>query len=454
MAKKYFGTDGIRGKVGTGLMSPERVLKLGWAVGRVLASQENGHANGKTKKVVIGKDTRISGYMFESALEAGLSAAGVDIELLGPMPTPGIAYLTRTLRASAGIVISASHNPYYDNGLKFFSAQGKKLDDEVEHAIEAMFDTDMDIVDSAELGKARRIGDAEGRYIEACKASIPMNIRLNGLKIVLDCSNGATYDIAPKVFTELGAEVIATGDQPDGLNINYQCGSTDPSHLITRVKVEGADIGIAFDGDGDRVLMVDNRGEVVDGDALLYIIARSRLQQEEEIGGVVGTLMSNLGMEIAIKELGLGFERSDVGDRYVLETLNKNKWKIGGESSGHIICLDRTTTGDGIVSALQVLAYLVEEGVSLHEAKSGMSHFPQVMINVPLTGNADPMQSSMVQQSVVQAEAKLNGRGRVLLRPSGTEPLIRVMVEGEDELLVSQLANDIAAQVEQAAKAA
>jgi len=455
MTKKYFGTDGIRGKVGTGLMSPEKVLKLGWAVGRVLASDVSRHANnGETKKVVIGKDTRISGYMFESALEAGLSAAGVDIELLGPMPTPGIAYLTRTLRASAGIVISASHNPYYDNGLKFFSAQGEKLDDEVEHAIEAMFEADMEIIESAKLGKAHRVGDAEGRYIEACKASIPMNIRLNGLKIVLDCSNGATYDIAPKVFTELGADIVATGDQPDGLNINYQCGSTDPAHLVTRVKVEGADLGIAFDGDGDRVLMVDNHGEVVDGDALLYIIARSRLQQGEDIGGIVGTLMSNLGMEIAIKELGLGFERSNVGDRYVLELLNKNNWKIGGESSGHIICLDRTTTGDGIVSALQVLAYLVREGVSLHEAKSGMSQFPQIMINVPLSGNADPMQSAVVQQSVVQAEARLSGRGRVLLRPSGTEPLIRVMVEGEDELLVSQLANEIAAQVTQAAEAA
>ncbi len=454
MTKKYFGTDGIRGKVGAGLMSPEKVLKLGWAVGRVLASQENGRTDGSAKKVVIGKDTRISGYMFESALEAGLSAAGVDIELLGPMPTPGIAYLTRTLRASAGIVISASHNPYYDNGLKFFSAQGEKLDDKVEHAIEAMFEADMEIVDSAKLGKARRVGDADGRYIEACKASIPMNTRLNGLKIVLDCSNGATYDIAPKVFTELGAEVVAIGDQPDGLNINYQCGSTDPAHLVTRVKVEGADLGIAFDGDGDRVLMVDNHGEVVDGDVLLYIIARSRLQQGEDIGGIVGTLMSNLGMEIAIKELGLGFERSNVGDRYVLEVLNKNSWKIGGESSGHIICLDRTTTGDGIVSALQVLAYLVQEGVGLHEAKSGMSQFPQVMINVPLTGNADPMQSSVVQQSVKQAETRLNGRGRVLLRPSGTEPLIRVMVEGEDELLVSQLANEIAAQVTQAAQAA
>ncbi len=452
MAKKYFGTDGIRGKVGTGLMSPGKVLKLGWAVGRVLASHENG--GNKSHRVVIGKDTRISGYMFESALEAGLSAAGVDVELLGPMPTPGIAYLTRTLRASAGIVISASHNPYYDNGLKFFSPQGKKLDDELEYEIEAMFESEMDIVESATLGKAHRMVDAQGRYIEACKASIPISVRLKGMKIVIDCSNGATYDIAPKVFTELGAKVIATGDKPDGLNINFECGSTDPEHLITRVKVEGADLGIAFDGDGDRVLMVDNQGEVVDGDELLYIIARSRLSEGEDVGGVVGTLMTNLGMELAIKELGLNFERSKVGDRYVLETLNDNGWTIGGESSGHIICLDRTTTGDGIVSALQVLAYLVTENISLHEAKSGMKKFPQLMINVPLHGNADPMQSSAVQQSVVQAEARLAGRGRVLLRPSGTEPLIRVMVEGEDELLVSQLASEIAEQVEQAAQAA
>ena len=457
MTKKYFGTDGIRGKVGTGLMTPEKVLKLGWAVGRVLTSHES--SNGRVNKVVIGKDTRISGYMFESALEAGLSAAGVDIELLGPMPTPGIAYLTRTLRASAGIVISASHNPYYDNGLKFFSPQGEKLDDELEYEIEAMYESEMDIVESSTLGKARRVIDADGRYIEACKATIPMSIRFNGLKLVLDCSNGATYDIAPKVFEELGAKVIAIGDKPDGLNINFECGSTDPEHLVTRVKVEGADLGIAFDGDGDRVLMVDNKGEVVDGDELLYIIARSRLSDGEKIGGVVGTLMSNLGMEIAVKELGVGFERSKVGDRYVLETMNKNGWTIGGESSGHIICSDRTTTGDGIVSALQVLAYLVKEKMSLHEAKSGMNKFPQLMINVPLQGGAnqnmaDPMQSAAVQQAVARAEAKLNGRGRVLLRPSGTEPLIRVMVEGEDELLVSQLANDIAAQVTQAAKAA
>lgn len=433
-------------------MSPEKVLKLGWAVGRVLASHaKNGNA---VNRVVIGKDTRISGYMFESALEAGLSAAGVDIELLGPMPTPGIAYLTRTLRASAGIVISASHNPYYDNGLKFFSAQGEKLGDEIEHAIEDMFDSEMEIVDSSSLGRAYRIVDAQGRYIEACKASIPINIRLNGLKIVLDCSNGATYDIAPKVFAELGAKVIAIADEPDGLNINYECGSTHTDNLVTRVKVEGADLGIAFDGDGDRVLMVDNKGEIVDGDELLYIIARSRLSEDTNIGGVVGTLMSNLGMELAVKDLGLSFARSQVGDRYVLEALNQNGWAVGGESSGHIICLDRTTTGDGIVSALQVLAYLVKENISLHNAKSGMKKFPQVMINVPLQGNSDPMQSSAVLQSVTMAEAKLSGRGRVLLRPSGTEPLIRVMVEGEDDLLVAQLANDIADQVRQASQAA
>jgi phosphoglucosamine mutase len=452
MTKKYFGTDGIRGKVGTGLMSPDKVLKLGWAVGRVLASHEN--TRGQVNRVVIGKDTRISGYMFEAALESGLSAAGVDVELLGPIPTPGIAYLTRTLRASAGIVISASHNPYYDNGLKFFSAQGEKLGDDVEHAIEAMFDSEMEIVDSAVLGKAHRVIDSQGRYIESCKASIPVNVRLSGLKIVLDCSNGATYDIAPKVFAELDANVISIGDKPDGLNINRECGSTNPEKLIQRVREEGADMGIAFDGDGDRVLMVDHLGEMVDGDELLYIIARSRLAEGGEIGGVVGTLMTNLGMELALKDLGIDFTRSDVGDRYVLEALNENGWTIGGESSGHIICLDRTTTGDGIVSALQVLAYLVQQNMSLYEAKSGMQKFPQIMINVPLNGTSDPMESKAVQDSVVQAETRLNGRGRVLLRPSGTEPLIRVMVEGEDGELVSQLAKDIAAQVEQAAEAA
>ncbi|MCG6936551.1 MAG: phosphoglucosamine mutase [Gammaproteobacteria bacterium] len=457
MSKKYFGTDGIRGKVGSGLMSPEKVLKLGWAVGRVLACHEN--SKGRVNRVVIGKDTRLSGYMFESALEAGLSAAGVDIELLGPMPTPGIAYLTRTLRASAGIVISASHNPFYDNGLKFFSPQGEKLDDDIEHKIEDMFESTMNIVDSSTLGKARRILDAGGRYVEACKATIPMNIRFNGLKIVLDCANGATYDIAPKVFKELGAKVVIIGDDPDGLNINLECGSTYPNSLRARVIAENADLGIAFDGDGDRVLMVDHQGEVVDGDELLYIIARSRMSAGENIGGVVGTLMSNLGLELAVKELGLDFARSKVGDRYVLEMMNEKGWTLGGESSGHIICLDRTTTGDGIVSALQVLAYLVKENITLHEAKSAVSKIPQVMVNVPLQDSSshnisDPMQSPTVQQAVARAEEKLGSRGRVLLRPSGTEPLIRVMVEGEDKVLVSRLVDDIVAQVTQASKAA
>ena len=451
MSKKYFGTDGIRGKVGTGLMSPESVLKLGWAVGRVLASEQRKKDTHCSNLVVIGKDTRISGYMFESALEAGLSAAGVDVHLLGPMPTPGIAYLTRTMRASAGVVISASHNPFYDNGLKFFSTEGTKLDDEIEHAIEAMFDSPMEIVEPEKLGKASRVVDAQGRYIEACKATIPIGVRLNGLKIVLDCAHGATYDIAPKVFSELGANVISIGHKPDGLNINNGFGSTQPKTLRKQVLIEEADLGIAFDGDGDRVVMVDHQGEIVDGDELLYIIARARQLSGDDIKGVVGTLMSNMGMELAVRELGLQFERSKVGDRYVLETLNQKQWYLGGESSGHIICLDRTTTGDGIVSALQVLAYLVEADVTLNKAKSGMSKFPQEMINVPLNGEADPIASNDVQQAVESAEKTLDGRGRVLLRPSGTEPLVRVMVEGEDEALVKKLTREIAHCVEQAA---
>jgi phosphoglucosamine mutase len=437
MARKYFGTDGIRGKVGEGMMTADQVLKLGWAAGRVFASQGR-------KLVVIGKDTRISGYMFESALEAGLSAAGVDVRLLGPMPTPGIAYLTRTLHASAGIVISASHNPFYDNGLKFFSAEGTKLPDETEEAIEAMFDESMKTVESAELGKAMRVPDAQGRYIEACKATIPISIQLNGLKIVLDCANGATYDIAPHVFTELGAKVITTGAEPNGLNINADSGSTRPEILSKRVVQEQADLGIAFDGDGDRVIMIDNAGEIVDGDELLYIIALSRKQSGVPIDGVVGTQMSNMGLELAIRELDLGFERAAVGDRYVLELMQQKGWNLGGESSGHIICLDRTTTGDGIVSALQVLAYLAESGQTLHQAKSGMSKMPMEMINVPLRADADPMASQQVASAVLQAETELNGQGRVLLRPSGTEPLIRVMVEGSNADLVHKLTRNIA----------
>ncbi len=437
MARKYFGTDGIRSKVGSGMMTPEQVLKLGWAAGRVFASKGE-------KMVVIGKDTRISGYMFESALESGLSAAGVDVRLLGPMPTPGIAYLTRTLRASAGIVISASHNPYYDNGLKFFSSKGTKLPDEIEQEIEAMFDSPMQIVDSAELGKAQRVEDAQGRYIEACKATIPIGTRFKNLTIVVDCAHGATYDIAPNVFTELGARVITIGAEPDGVNINKKVGATSPEGLSYRVIQEKADLGIALDGDGDRVIMVDHEGEIVDGDELLYIIAKARQASGVELEGVVGTLMSNMGLELAIRDLGLAFERTKVGDRYVLECMKDKGWILGGESSGHIICLDRTTTGDGIVSALQVLAYLTETGHSLSEARSGMHKMPMLMLNVPLAPEANPLASAAVNNAVIEAEKQLDGRGRVLLRASGTEPLIRVMVEGDDAVLVNQLTRQIA----------
>jgi len=437
MARKYFGTDGIRGRVGVGQMTADKVLKLGWAVGRVLAGKGN-------KLVVIGKDTRISGYMFESALEAGLSAAGVDVRILGPMPTPGIAYLTRTLRAAAGIVISASHNPYYDNGLKFFSAAGTKLADDLEEEIEAMFEAPMETVDSARLGKAERVTDAQGRYIEACKATIPMGTSFKGIRVVLDCANGATYHIAPSVFVELGAEVITVAAKPDGLNINAEVGSTHPQSLSAAVLQNRADIGIAFDGDGDRVVMVDSRGRIIDGDEILYIITRSRLAAGDKPGGVVGTLMSNMGLELAIKALGLEFERTAVGDRYVLECLRERGWSLGGESSGHIICLDRTTTGDGIVSALQVMAYLAETRQTLIEALDGMVKMPQHLLNVPLPVKTNPINEPGVQQAVHEVEAKLNGRGRVLLRPSGTEPLIRVMVEGEDDRQVSDYARHIA----------
>jgi len=437
MAKKYFGTDGIRGRVGTGQMTPDSVLKLGWAVGRVLANHGN-------NKVVIGKDTRISGYMFEAALEAGLSAAGVDVRILGPMPTPGIAYLTRTLRASAGIVISASHNPFYDNGLKFFSAEGTKLPDEIEDEIETMFESPMVTVDSAKLGKAKRIDDARGRYIEACKATIPIGTKFKGLRVVLDCANGATYDIAPSVFRELGADVISIGVNPDGLNINEECGSTHPAGLAEAVLKNRADIGIAFDGDGDRLVMVDSKGRIIDGDEILFIIAKARIEAGIKLKGLAGTLMSNMGLELAVKELGLEFVRTDVGDRYVLECLKEKGWCLGGENSGHIICLDRTTTGDGVVSSLQVMAYLADTGKSLVEALNGMVKMPQILINVPLPVKINPIDQPKVQAAVSDVEAKLNGRGRVLLRPSGTEPLIRVMVEGEDEERVGGYAQQIA----------
>jgi phosphoglucosamine mutase len=444
VTKRYFGTDGIRGRVGAYPMTPEFVLKLGWAVGRVLAS-------GRRNMVLIGKDTRISGYMLESALEAGLSAAGVNIHLLGPMPTPGIAYLTRTLRASAGIVISASHNPYYDNGLKFFSHEGLKLPDEVELAIEAELERPMEIVNSDRLGKAERVVDAAGRYIEFCKSTIPTGTVLRGLKIVVDCAHGATYHVAPEVFEELGAEVVPIGAKPDGLNINDGCGTVAPKALRLAVIEHHANVGVAIDGDGDRLIMVDSHGEVVDGDELLYIVAHARHQERTLGGGVVGTLMTNLGLEQALGSLGIPFKRAAVGDRYVLEMMQQSGWKLGGESSGHIICLDRTTTGDAIVSALQVLHVLVSQNRGLHEIKAGITKYPQTLINVPIASSIDIRNLALVEQAVKDAEGDLGDRGRVLLRPSGTEPLVRVMVEGQDLVLVKQIAQRIANEVRAAA---
>jgi phosphoglucosamine mutase len=416
------------------------MLKLGWAAGRVLGS-----AGGDL--VIIGKDTRISGYMFESALEAGLSAAGVDVRLLGPMPTPAIAYLTRTLHACAGIVISASHNAYADNGIKFFSGAGTKLPDDVELAIEEQLDQPMETVDSAQLGKAERVDDAAGRYIEFCKSTIPMSLSLKGIKLVIDCANGATYHVAPSVFDELGAEVIPIGIEPDGLNINRDCGSTQPDRLRKTVLEHNADAGIALDGDGDRVIMVDHKGELVDGDELLFIIAMSRKGQGALQGSVVGTLMSNLGLEHALRSHGIAFVRANVGDRYVLETMRQTGGMLGGESSGHIICLDRTTTGDGIVSALQVLAEMVQGGESLHQLKHGMNKYPQHMVNVPVSNGMDLDAMPAVREAVRLVEERLAGKGRVLLRPSGTEPVVRVMVEGEDAQQVIEEADQLAAKV-------
>ncbi len=450
MGKRYFGTDGIRGKVGSNPITPEFVLHLGWAVGHVLAS------HGGRGKVVIGKDTRISGYMFESALQAGLSAAGVDIRLLGPMPTPGIAYLTRTMRADAGIVISASHNPYYDNGIKFFSRLGFKLPDETEHEIEKYLDHPVTCVESGQLGKAARVNDAAGRYIEFCKSTVPLGLELGNMRIVVDCANGATYDVAPKVFKELGAEVIPIGIDPDGVNINAECGSTNPATLQQAVIEHGAELGVALDGDGDRLIMVDHKGEVVDGDELLFVIARDRQGNGHRngtaySGGVVGTVMSNLGLELAFKEAGIPFRRAAVGDRYVGEMMMQEGWILGGESSGHIICRDCTTTGDGIVSALQVVAAMVNSGQTLYTLKRGMTKFPQTMINVRLENRFSPDDSEHVQNAVRDVEAQLAGRGRVLLRPSGTEPVIRVMVEGDDAPQVETLAKQLADIVAQAA---
>ncbi len=439
MSRKYFGTDGIRGRVGEGPINPEFVLKLGWAAGKVLGGGQGG-------KVLIGKDTRISGYMFESALEAGLTAAGVGTRLLGPMPTPGIAYLTRTLHANAGIVISASHNPHQDNGIKFFSSGGSKLPDEIELEIEAMLDRSMDTVSSEKLGKAKRIDDARGRYIEFCKSTIPSTMSFRGMKVVVDCAHGATYHIAPDVFEEVGAEVIAIGVEPNGLNINDGMGATQPQALVDAVLANNADLGIALDGDGDRLIMVDDQGQIRDGDEILYVIACSRRRAGQMVGGLVGTLMTNLGLEVALRELGIATVRANVGDRYILERLQTDGWVLGGEPSGHIICLDRTTTGDGIVSALQVLAEIHTTGKSLRELCGGMDKFPQELINVHL-GEAkasDLMQETAVLQAVEAVEDEMGDDGRVLLRPSGTEPLIRVMVEGRDADQVLAKAQQIA----------
>jgi len=439
--KKYFGTDGIRGKVGETPITPDFVMQLGWAVGQVFNREEGA-------KVLIGKDTRLSGYMFESALEAGLAAAGVDVRLLGPMPTPAIAYLTRTFHAQAGIVISASHNGYEDNGIKFFSSDACKLSDELELDIESYLKKSMTTAATNKIGKVVRVDSARGRYIEFCKSTIPYTTNFSGLKVVLDCANGATYHIAPDVFDELGAEVVSIGVSPNGLNINDQCGSTSPDLLQKAVLEHKADLGIAYDGDGDRVIMVDHEGHVVDGDELVYIIANDSLETGRMHGGVVGTLMSNFGLEKALEEMGLSFVRADVGDRYVMEQLNKNQWKLGGESSGHIICLDKTTTGDGVVSSLQVVAAMTRKNKSLKDLKSGMNKFPQKLVNVRVQKKSDPMKNAQVKEALKDAEASLAGKGRVLLRMSGTEPVIRVMVESENKDQADALAHGLAKVIE------
>jgi len=437
VTRKYFGTDGIRGRVGKGNITPDFALKLGWAAGRVFGEGQGG-------KVLIGKDTRISGYMFESALEAGLVAAGMDIRLLGPMPTPAIAYLTRTLRGVAGIVISASHNPYEDNGLKFFSADGDKLPDEVESAIEREYDRPLRTVGPAQLGKVRRVDDARGRYIEFCKSTISATMSLRNLKLVVDCANGATYHVAPDVFEELGAQVVTIGDEPDGFNINREVGSTSPGALMESVVREGADLGVAFDGDGDRVVMVARDGNLIDGDQLLYIIAKSRLGQQCLKGEVVGTLMSNLGLEHALRGLGVGFARTQVGDRYIIERLKRDGGVLGGEPSGHIICRDRTSTGDGIVVALQVLTAMKDADRDLGDLAGEMRKYPQRLINIQLDEQRDIIGLPEVRDAVGSAERELGEYSRVLLRPSGTEPLIRVMVEGVDEAQVASVADRLA----------
>ncbi len=445
MSKHYFGTDGIRGTVGEGPITPDFMLKLGWACGRVFARESGtvGHCT-----VIIGKDTRVSGYMFESALEAGLVAAGVNVKLLGPMPTPAVALMTRSHAAEAGIVISASHNPYQDNGIKFFSAQGTKLADEIEHAIEAELDKPLTTVSSADIGKVLRVTDAAGRYIEYCKSTVPRKLSLRGLRIAVDCAHGATYHVAPAVLGELGAEVIAMGVEPDGFNINEGVGSTDIAQLSRLVVEKKADLGIAYDGDGDRVLFVDQNGETVDGDELIYIIAMDRLRRGESDAGVVGTLMSNLGLERALKDEGLQFVRAQVGDRYVKELMEANGWSLGGEASGHIICADVTTTGDGIVASLQVLAAVCRAGTDFASLCGGMNKYPQTMINVRVSGKVVLDEHPELEVAVQAVEQKMGERGRVLLRPSGTEPVVRVMIEGEDADEVESLCRELSVTVE------
>ncbi|WP_277590405.1 phosphoglucosamine mutase [Pseudomonas chlororaphis] len=437
MSKKYFGTDGIRGRVGVYPITPDFMLKLGWAAGMAFRSMG-------ACRVLVGKDTRISGYMFESALEAGLSAAGADVMLLGPMPTPAIAYLTRTFHAEAGIVISASHNPHDDNGIKFFSGEGTKLPDEVELMIEELLDAPMTVVESSKLGKVSRINDASGRYIEFCKSSVPSSTSFAGLKIVVDCAHGATYKVAPSVFRELGAEVVVLSAQPNGLNINDNCGSTHMGQLQAAVLAEHADLGIAFDGDGDRVLMVDHTGAIVDGDELLFIIARDLHARNKLQGGVVGTLMSNLGLELALADLGIPFVRANVGDRYVIAELLERQWLVGGENSGHIVCFQHTTTGDAIIAALQVLMALKRRDERLAQSRQALRKCPQILVNVRFGGGANPVEHPAVKEACARVTTAMAGRGRVLLRKSGTEPLVRVMVEGDDEAQVRGYADELA----------
>jgi phosphoglucosamine mutase len=451
MGRKYFGTDGVRGKVGESPITPEFVMRLGYAAGEVLVADRGSLPPNQHPTVLIGKDTRISGYMLEAALEAGFTAAGVNVLMTGPMPTPAVAYLTRALRLQAGVVISASHNPFEDNGIKFFSAGGQKLPDAVEEAIEARLAHPIITVEARQLGRARRIEDAAARYIEFCKSTFSSNLDLRGLRIVVDCANGATYHVAPHVLHELGADVVAIGNEPNGFNINDGCGATHTQTLAEAVRSHGADIGIALDGDGDRLMMADAKGRIYDGDQLVYVIARHRIESGYMKGGVVGTLMTNLGTEHALGRINVPFERAKVGDRYVLERLQAKGWTLGGETSGHILCLDKHTTGDGIVSALQVLRALRETGQTLETFTTDLATYPQVMINVPVAKGFKLDAASAVSDSVVNAEATLNDHGRVVLRASGTEPLIRVMVEGQDAELVRDIAESIADTVRAAA---